>query len=249
MKKIIGIVIIFLSLSCDSDSGWDCIKTSGKIVQQEIPVASFEKITVWEKTKLFIEEGDRHQVIVETGKNMLNKVKVSVTDGRLEIHNNNNCNLVRDYGITKVYVTAPNITEIRSSTGMGIESIGILSYPSISLVSEDFKTDVVHHTSGDFKVQLDVEQLEIVANGRSKFYLSGRAKLASIGLWAGDCRVYAEDLFIQNLNLFHRSTGPMVVNPQESIRGEIVGWGDVIAKNKPPIVEVEELYKGRLIFE
>ena len=249
MKKIIAIVIVFLSLGCDSDSGWDCIKTSGKIIQKEIPVTAFEKITVWDKTKLFIQEGEQHEVIVETGENMLSKVVVSVTDGRLEIHNKNRCNLMRDYGITKVYVTAPNITEIRSSTGMGIESVGTLSYPKLSLLSDDYGVNGSIHTSGDFTMQLDVEELHVVANGRSKFYLSGQAKLASIGLYAGDCRVYAEDLTIQNLNLFHRSTGPMVVNPQESISGEIVGWGDVIAKNRPPIVEVEELYEGRLIFE
>jgi len=41
----------------------------------------------------------------------------------------------------------------------------------------------------------------------------------------------------------------MVVNPQNSIRGKIVSFGDVISKNRPPVVEVEELYKGRLRFE
>jgi len=249
MKKIIGLIIVFLCLSCTSDSGWDCIKTSGRIIQQEIPVPEFDKITVWEKTKLFIQEGANYEVIVETGENLLSKVAVSVVDGRLEIRNNTICNLLRDYGITKVYVTAPNITEIRSSTELGVESIGTLTYPKLSLLSDDFGEAGSTHTSGDFTMQLDIEELHVVANGRSKFYLNGQAKLASIGLYAGDCRVYAEDLIIQNLNLFHRSTGPMVVNPQESIRGEIVGWGDVIAKNRPPIVEVEELYEGRLIFE
>ena len=71
----------------------------------------------------------------------------------------------------------------------------------------------------------------------------------SFGLYAGDCRIYSEDLIIQNLSVFHRSSGPMVVNPQQSIKGKIVSLGDVISKNKPPIVEVEELYRGRLIFE
>ena len=248
MKKIIGLLFVFMWLGCDSDKGWDCIKTAGPLVQQEIPVSAFDKITVWDRAKLVIKEGEEQKVVVETGKNLMSKVKVSVTDGRLEIHNNNNCNLVRDYGMTTIYVTAPNIIEIRSSTGMGIESIGILSYPSLSLISEDYQGDAKYHTSGDFTMELDVEELSIVANGRSKFYLNGNATKTFIGLYSSDCRVYAENLIIQNLNLYHRSTGPMVVNPQESIRGEIVGWGDVIAKNRPPIVEVEELYKGRLIF-
>jgi hypothetical protein len=41
----------------------------------------------------------------------------------------------------------------------------------------------------------------------------------------------------------------MFVNPQRSIRGEIRSGGDVIAVFRPPVVEVEEFYTGRLIFE
>lgn len=40
----------------------------------------------------------------------------------------------------------------------------------------------------------------------------------------------------------------MVVNPQQSIIGQIVSTGDVIAINQPPNVEVEVLFTGQLIF-
>lgn len=249
MKKIIFILFIFFSLSCDSDRGWDCIKSSGKIVQQEFALTSFEKITVWDRVKLVVKQGDEQRVIVETGANLMRKITVSVENNRLEIRNNNRCNLVRDYGLTTVYVTSPNISEIRSSTGMGVESDGVLNFPALGLYSDDFDATEKQHTSGDFKIKLKVDKLDVVANGRSKFFLSGTADQAIFGLYAGDCRIYAEELIIQDLNLFHRSTGPMVVFPERSIKGKITGWGDVISKNRPPIVEVEELYRGRLIFE
>lgn len=249
INKFALIVALFFCFGCNSDSGWDCIKTAGKIVQQEINVNDFDKITVWDRTKLIIQQGTEQKVVIETGENLLRKVTVSVEDGRLGIHNNNRCNLVRDYEITKVYVTTPNITEIRSSTGYGIESRGILKFPVLTLFSEDQGSAGTNHTSGDFVLDLDVENLHIVANGRSKFYLKGNTNQTSFGLYAGDCRIYAEDLIIQDLTIFHRSTGPMVVNPQNSIRGKIISLGNVISKNRPPNVEVEELYKGRLVFE
>ena len=62
-------------------------------------------------------------------------------------------------------------------------------------------------------------------------------------------RVEASDLIIQNLNIFHRSTNKMIVNPQQSITGEIRSLGDVISKNIPPVVEVTEYYTGTLIFD
>jgi len=41
----------------------------------------------------------------------------------------------------------------------------------------------------------------------------------------------------------------MIVNPQNSITGVIRATGDVISLNRPPIVDVDELFTGRLIFE
>lgn len=249
MKKLTYILFILFLAACDTEKGWDCFKSEGTIVQREIAVSEFTKILVWDRTKLYIQQGDEQKVVVESGENLIDNVKVSVVDGKLEILNNNTCNLVRDYGTVKVYVTAPNISEIRSSTGYSIESIGTLIYPELTLFSEDSNANGQYQTDGDFRLDLEVESLHVVANGLSKFYLSGKATHASFGLYAGDCRIYSKDLTIQNLDLFHRSSGPMVVNPQQSIKGKIVSVGDVISKNRPPIVEVEERYRGRLVFE
>jgi hypothetical protein len=41
----------------------------------------------------------------------------------------------------------------------------------------------------------------------------------------------------------------MIVNPQQSIVGEIVATGDIISYNRPPLVDVKELFTGRLLFE
>jgi hypothetical protein len=244
-----SVAVLVLFSGCSSDKGWDCIQTSGDIVQKEVFVQPFTKILAWKRTKVFIQQGENQKIIIETGENLMNDVEVSVTDGILQIHNNNACNFTRDYEITKVYVTTPNISEIRSSTGYTIESIGVLQFPSLTLLSEDQQNDDQYHIDGDFKLNLVVENLNIVANGVSKFYLSGSAENANFGFFAGDCRIFSENLIIQNLYVYSRSTGDMIVNPQQSIRGKIVSLGNVISKTRPPIVEVEELYRGKLIFE
>lgn len=254
IKKVLvlgscSVAILALFMGCSSDKGWDCMQTAGNIVQTEITVPEFTKILVWERTKLFVQQGEVQKVVVESGENLMSDVEVSVTNGLLEIHNYNACNLVRDYGLTKVYVTTPNITEIRSSTGLTVESIGVLRFPNLRLLSEDHEIEDQYHVDGDFKLNMEVENLTVTANGLSKIYLKGSATNAVMGLYSGDCRIYSEDLIVQDLTVYTRSTGPMVVNPQQSIKGQIVSLGDVISKNRPPVVEVEELYRGRLIFE
>ncbi len=249
MKRIIYIAIALLFMACDSENGLDCFKKEGAIVQREIELASFTKIVVFERVQLHIKEGSIQEVIVESGENLIDDVEIKVEDSQLSIIDNNTCNFIRDYDITKVYVTSPNITEIRNSSSLEITSTGVLSFPELVLLSEDYENEETYHINGDFDLNLDVEKIRIVSNGFSTFRLNGSANEAIFSLYAGNTRILAENLLVNKLKLFHRSSGKMVVNPIESIKGKIVSVGDVIAKNEPPVVEVEELFVGRLIFE
>ena len=148
-----------------------------------------------------------------------------------------------------MFVTSPNITEIRNSSGQTIESDGVLGWESLTLISEDGDNEDEFHIDGDFRLELDVDELTIGSTGISNYFLSGKARFANIGLFDGDGRVEAGDLEIKELELFHRGTQRMIVRPINSIRGEIRGLGDVIAKNRPPFVNVETFFTGALIFE
>jgi len=249
MKKIIYITLVFLFIACNSDNESGCFNRAGTIVQREIEQVPFSKIVVFERVQLFLKQGPIQKIIVESGENLIDNVEVMVANDRLTLIDNNKCNFVRDYDKTKVYVTSPHITEIRNSSSLEVSSIGILAFPKLALFVENYENEDVYRVDGDFNLTVNVEELIIVSNGFSSFRLKGNANKAHFGLFAGNSRILAEDLLINDLTLFHRSTNKMVVNPIESIKGEIVSLGDVIAKNKPPIVVVEELFEGKLIFE
>lgn len=249
MNKIVYLLIAFIFLACDSESGSDCIKKEGAIVQREIDLDLFNKIIVFQRVQLFIEKGDIQKVVVESGENLINDVEVKVDGNVLSLIDNNTCNFIRDYDITKIYVTSPNITEIRNSSGLEVTSIGVLTYPELFLLSENYENEDLYYNDGNFRLNLDVDEIRITSNGYSSFRLSGNANKASFNTYSGNTHVLAEDLTVNEVSFFHRSTGRMVVRPIESIRGKIMGIGNVIAKNRPPIIDVEELYTGELIFE
>ncbi len=249
MNKIVYIAIAFIFLACDSENGSDCFKKEGSIVQRDIELAPFTEIVVFERVQLFIEEGPVQKVIIESGENLINDVEVKVEGNILSVVDNNTCNFIRDYDITKVYVTSPNITKIRNSSSLEITSIGVLSYPVLTLYSENYENEDIYHTNGDFNLIINVGEIKITSNGFSTFRLSGNADKAFFGLYAGNTRILAENLVVKELSLYHRSSNKMIVNPIESIQGEILNIGNVIAKNRPLIVEVEELFMGKLIFE
>tara|TARA_R110002050_G_scaffold94765_3_gene197314 strand:+ start:47978 stop:48724 length:747 start_codon:yes stop_codon:yes gene_type:complete len=248
MKKIIYIVIVIIVFACDSENAGDCFQKTGSIIKEEVSLSSFDKILVNRDIELIIKEGPEQKVVIETGENLLNDVTAIVVDGKLTLTDNNTCNYVRDYGVTKVYVTAPNIKEIRSSTQYDVRSDGVLTYSTLTVLAEDFGLPE-SVTSGNFILEIDNNSFSLVFNNLSNCYVSGKTNNLNITLASGTSRFEGQNLMAQNVQLSNRSSNDIIVNPQLSIKGKISGIGNVISVNKPAIIDVEEVYKGRLIFE
>ncbi|WP_157486594.1 head GIN domain-containing protein [Maribacter forsetii] len=245
---VLMVILVSLFVSCDSENASDCFQSTGEITRQEVSVAEFSSITVFENVTLIIKQGDTQKVEIETGENLRNEVAAVVDDEQLLLTDTNDCNYVRDYGTTVVYVTTPNLTSIRSSTGFPVQSDGVLAFESLSLLSESFTDPEAETTDGEFNLELDVSSLSITSNGISYFKLKGSADSFNISIAAGDSRVEAEELITQRVNFNHRGSNDILVNPQESLTGVLRGTGDLQSFNRPATVDVEELYNGRLIF-
>ncbi|WP_179339750.1 head GIN domain-containing protein [Winogradskyella ludwigii] len=246
MRKLVYILSLLL-LACNSEDANDCFQTSGNSILQEVSVSSFERIMVHRDIELIITQAPDYKVTIETGENLINDVEVEVIGDQLVLVDNNNCNYVRDYGITKIYVEAPNLKEIRTSSQYEISSNGILNYNTLTLFSEDFNTEN-EFTIGDFRLSINSETLKVISNNLSFYYIDGVVGTLNVGIYSGSGRFEAENLIAQNVIIFHRGTNDVIVNPQQSITGELRGTGDLILVNEPPIVEVERFYTGQLIF-
>jgi len=249
MKKIVYILSFMTLAGCNIDEVLNCFETSGDIVQREIDIDAFKDIIVFHRVELIVSQGPTQRVVVETGEKLLDDINVRVEDSILKISDRNGCNLVRDFTLTKVYVTSPEVRVIRNSSGFMVKSQGVLRFDDLTLLSEDRVIEGEFRTDGDFDMDLDVRILSVRANGLSKFCLRGETEFLSIRIFDSDARIEAGDLTAEGVLVFHRGTNKIIVNPQRTIRGEIASLGDVIAKTRPPIVEVEELFTGRLIFE
>ena len=249
MKK--GIYIIFtviLIFGCDKENVWDCIQTSGPIVQTEIDLSNYDKVVVNRDVELIIREGNEFEIILETGENLLNDISFTVIGGQLQIEDKNSCNFIREYGITKVYLQVPNLVEIRNSSQYEVSSQGVLNFPDLVLTSEDFNEPDSFNV-GDFRMSLNSNNIQIVSNNLSSYFLDGQVTNLNVGFFSGDGRFEGANLIADNVNVFHRGTNDVIVNPQERLTAQLKSTGNIISMNQPPIVEVEQFYTGELIFE
>ena len=90
---------------------------------------------------------------------------------------------------------------------------------------------------------------KIITNGDSSFIIKGEVVNFRVSLASNNSRVMAEKLIAQHVTIFHRSSNDILVNPQQSIKGKIMSTGDVLSYSVPDLIELEELYTGKLILK
>lgn len=248
IKKLTYLVILITLFSCSSEDANDCFQNAGTTIQQEVSVPDFERILVNRDVELILNEAADFSVIIETGENIMNDVEAIVVGNQLQLSDNNTCNMVREYGTTKIYVSAPDIKEIRNSSQFDVSSDGVLNFPELKLISENFnETDAF--TIGDFRMTLNSTNLLVTSNNLSSFYISGAVETANIGFFSGIGRFEGRNLIAQKVKIYHRGSNDIIVNPIQELKGDLYGTGDLISVNIPPIVEVVQYYQGRLILE
>ena len=241
---LLSALLLFVFYGC-SNVG-DCLTTAGTIIQEELQVDPFDRILVNEDVEMIVSQGDAYKVVVETGENLIGDFSAEVVDGKLILTMGNTCELIRPHNITKVYVTAPELREIVSSTQFRISSVGVLSYERLKISSFTFSDDrwVVN---GEFDLNVDVGELNVLGNEMANFEVQGKADVLKVLLKDGSVRLYAPELTVRAAEVIHRSTLNITINPTESVTGELLSTGDLILVNTPPVIDVVQKYKGQVI--
>ncbi|HET8884806.1 MAG TPA: head GIN domain-containing protein [Salinimicrobium sp.] len=249
MKKLFLLLVVLFISGCDSENAPECLKTTGEFIEKTIEVPFFETVIIYDRINLYIKQGEFQEVIVKAGENFIDEVNVSVENNELRISEKTGCNWSRSYGTTTVYITIPNLKKIQHNSSGTIESVGILNFQILDLISLNQERSSNIYTNGIFDLNLECQNLNISNDNLTKYFLTGTTTNFYIGFYNGDGRVEAANLTAQNVNIFHRGSNKIIVNPQESIQGQIRSTGDVISVNIPPIIGVENFYTGQLIFE
>lgn len=253
-KLSIGILLVVtaLHISCDSENVNDCIQTDGDSITFDLTLAPFDKIQVENDVRLIVKEGDEQRVSVQTGENLVSDLNIEVDQETLVLQNNNGCNFIRDFGVTVVTVTSPNIVFIRQASSFPVSSDGVLTYPSLTIWSNTNPNNLSimdANKSGSVILELDVPQFIVQANGSSNFQISGRADTMSLSFSDEFPQFNGANFLVEDISFTHTSAANMVVHPVNSIQGVIRGVGNVIAVNEPTTVDVEALFTGELIFQ
>ncbi|MFC4738844.1 head GIN domain-containing protein [Flavobacterium ponti] len=242
MKKVIVLFSLFLLFSCDENQ---LLESSGAIISKEISVGFFDKINISEGIELHITDEIETKVEITAGENIIDKVTFSVIDNQLFIDALNASKTFQSYEPVKIYISVDDLDTVYSSSQHNVYSENVLNFTNFHLQSGLFEETA----SGEFHLKVNCNNL-IVEDNRASFYnISGNVTDLSVNFYNGDERFEGANLIAQNVYIFQRSSNDIIVNPQQKISGTIYSTGNVILKNNPPIVDVQVLYQGQLIFD
>ncbi|WP_396147709.1 head GIN domain-containing protein [Flavobacterium sp.] len=248
MRKIYFLFsLLLIFFSCEKPS--ECIESAGEMVTKTVTVNPFTRIKVYRGIAVNITQGPEYKVEIKSGSSIIDNISVTQVDNQLIFTDNSSCNWLREYGQTNIYITTPTLEEIYSKTEQDISSNGVLTFPVLKLFSIDKIGDGENSAgTGDFHFIVNNDIMQIESNNVSRFYISGTTNTEIINFWAGDSRIDASNLTAQNISVFHRASNDMIVRPIQSITGKMVSTGNIILKNNPPIVDVQQLYQGHVIY-
>lgn len=253
-RALVGatLTLSVLLIACDSENANDCLQTDGNNITYELELAPFDRIQVENDVQLIVKQGEQQNVRVQTGENLVSDLNIEVDQQTLVLQNNNGCNFIRDYGVTIVTVTSPNIVFIRQASSFPVSSDGVLTYPSLTIWSNTNPNTLNiedANKSGSVILNLDVPQFIVQANGSSNFQITGRADTATISFSDEFPQFHGASFLVNDLRIAQTSAANMVVHPINNIQGIIRGVGDVISVNEPLSIDVEALFTGELIFQ
>ncbi|MFA5619608.1 MAG: head GIN domain-containing protein [Weeksellaceae bacterium] len=244
MKNLIILCSVFMFFGCNSENGSDCFKKQGTLVSQVIETDVFSKINISQGIALTVSQAEEISVKVIYGENLIEDIRFEVMDGELKITNANGCEMMRNYHPAQVMVALPDLEKIYSSSQYSVHSEGVLTFPELLLESGI----VMNTPSSAFEMEINNQVLKINDNAGSVYKIKGKTKLMDVRFWGGDGRLDAGDLQSDEITVYHRSTNDMIVFPRNKISGKLASTGNLVLKNVPPVIEIEQLFTGKVIY-
>jgi len=243
MRIAFGIILLLvISTSCKKAEDRTCAKTAGEETSVEIPLDSFDKVYLHEHLIYELIQDSTDKIVLTGGKNLLNHVLVSVSDGLLDVSNENRCNFLRSYK-KKIKV------EIHFTSLINIHFEGTEPLTNKGKLKFDWLTFLIRDGAGSVTLNMDAQQIyATISHGWGDFTFSGTAQYANLNIRSnGYCDLYGMDLS-DSATVVSNTQGDIKVNAQGiKLKAQTLSDGDIYFKGVPSILQFEKLSNGELI--
>ena len=220
------IAIVLISLSSCRFTGGKRIKGNGNVVTRELNKGDFTKVEQRGSFDVYLSNSPSASVKIEAEENLIEYIETFINDNTLVIRTKEGYSLKPDRDV-KIYISAPQLTDIQSSGSGDIISQSLLSD----------STKISFGVRGSANIQVDVNAPEIDAeiSGTGDMELKGQTRKFNAEV-KGSGNIKASDLKAEDTDIEIKGSGDADVFASASLNVNVRGSGDVRYKGNAPKV-------------
>lgn len=232
-SKYLFFIVALLAFSCKKPENRTCFKFLGPETVKEIPLAAFERLELKEHVEYVLIQDSLDKVVLKGGKNLLNLVEATVSDGLLTIENKNRCGFLRN--AKKVVVAEIHFTKL-----INIRFIGTEPLRNVGTIQTDYFTFYSRDGAGDVNLSINATYINAEANhGWCNFTLSGTVQTARICAKSNSYCDVTGLIVSDSIFVASESVGNIKINAENLvIHGYITESGNILYKGTPLGVDV-----------
>ncbi len=211
-------IAIFFSLfasSCILDANFGAGKRGNGIVVEETRNVKedFTVVSASEGLDVFVTQGSDYKILVEADENIIDLIGTDVKDGRLKIHAIENIGRATK----KVYVTLPEVTGLRSSSGADL---------IVQNVIESERIELDASSGSDLNVELNAQEVSAEASSGADIKVAGQTDYLYADASSG-ADIRAKGLIAKKCTADASSGSDISVNVTESLVADASSGADI----------------------
>lgn len=237
-KMAIVLLGFFWVSACKKPEDRSCFKRSGELSDRTVFLGNFNRLDLRERMQFVLIQDSLNKVVIQGGKNLLNLVEVTETDGLVTIINKNRCNYLRNYAVPTVEI---HFTRLINLNFEGTE----LLYNEDTLITDYLSLTL---KDGGGKVDLKVNALDIkVENtyGWGNLTLQGATQTLRANLM-GDGFFDMQHINVTNtLKILSVSSRDQYIRAEGiPLHAQIEGIGNILYWGEPSAISAISMEKG-----
>jgi len=222
MQKIISQIILLAVLLVGFSACDECIKGEGASQSQLRILPEITGVELNFSGKIYIEQGEKQEIIIEAQENILEVIETRVSDGILKF-GFNDC--LRNHKEIIIRMTLPTINYVKVSGSGKIKSTNIWTVENCHIEVGG---------SGDFEGNLNAQKINTKISGSGGINLAGSTENLNFDL-LGSGNLNALNLTAQNCGVKISGSGNAKVAVEKSLDIKISGSGNVEYKGTPMV--------------
>ncbi len=225
------ILIIFIISSCIFSG--PTLKGNGNVTEETRNTGDFTEIKVSRGMNVYISLGETTKVVVKADENLLDAIETETQGNALNI---TVTRFIRNSTSLNVFVTAPNIELIKTSSGSNVFSEDTLRFQSLNVKS----------TAGsNVKLAVAAGELSVSAMAGSNIFLDGTVKSFTVKANSGS-NIKAGNLLSENCTVKASSGANIWINVQKSLNASVSSGGNLWYSGEPSPLDIQKSSGGNV---